>query len=112
MSLDNRYACSPNEVKTFDTDQLRSNFLISDFMIPGEINGAYSHYERMITLGAIPLSTEINLPSFHDFTKCENFLDRREMGVINIGGAGSISVDGETFEMGNKDCIYITRLFI
>ena len=107
MSLDNRYACSPNEVKTFDTDQLRSNFLISDFMIPGEINGAYSHYERMITLGAIPLSTGINLPSFHDFTKSEDFLDRREMGVINIGGAGSISVDGESFEMGNKDCIYI-----
>ena len=107
MSLNNRYACSPNEVKTFDTDQLRSNFLISDFMIPGEINGAYSHYERMITLGAIPLSTGINLPSFHDFTKSDNFLARREMGVINIGGAGSISVDGESFEMGNKDCIYI-----
>ena len=107
MSLDNRYACSPNEVKTFDTDQLRSNFLISDFMIPGEINGAYSHYERMITLGAIPLSTGIKLPNFHDFTKSDNFLARREMGVINIGGAGFISVDGENFEMGNKDCIYI-----
>lgn len=107
MTLENRYACSPDELKTFDTDQLRSNFLISDFMISGEINGAYSHYERMITLGAIPLSTGINLPNFHDFTKCDNFLDRRELGVINIGGSGSISVEGEIFEMNNKDCLYV-----
>ncbi|MCK5371416.1 MAG: 5-dehydro-4-deoxy-D-glucuronate isomerase [Cyclobacteriaceae bacterium] len=107
MSLENRYACSPNEVKTFDTDQLRSNFLLSNMMVPDQIKGAYSYYERMITLGAIPVKGSLKLPNFHDFTKQENFLDRREIGIINVGGAGSVSVDGENFSMENKDCLYI-----
>lgn len=107
MSLENRYACSPNEVKTFDTDQLRSNFLISDILVSGEINGVHSNYERMITLGAMPVKKGLNLPNFNDFTKQENFLDRRELGIINVGGSGSISVDGEIFSMNNKDCLYI-----
>jgi len=107
MSLENRYACSPREVKSFDTEQLRANFLISDIMVPGEIKGVYSHYDRMITLGAMPTNATINLPNFHDYTKKDNFLDRREIGIINVGGAGKISVDGEAFEMSNKDCLYI-----
>jgi 4-deoxy-L-threo-5-hexosulose-uronate ketol-isomerase len=107
MPLENRYACSPNEVKTFDTSQLRSNFLISDLMVSGEINGVYSHYDRMITLGAIPLIESLTLPNFHDFTKQENFLDRREIGIINVGGSGVVIVDGEKFTMDNKDCLYI-----
>jgi 4-deoxy-L-threo-5-hexosulose-uronate ketol-isomerase len=107
MSLDNRYACSPNEVKTFDTDKLRANFLLSDIMVPGEIKGVYSHYDRMIVLGAIPTDGAIQLPNFHDFTKQENFLDRREIGIINVGKPGSIKVDGETYKMSNKDCLYI-----
>ena len=92
MSLENRYACSPNEVKTFDTDQLRSNFLLSEIMVHDQIKGAYSYYERMITLGAVPVKDSLKLPNFHDFTKQENFLDRREIGIINVGGAGSVSV--------------------
>jgi len=107
MSLENRYACSPNEVKTFDTDQLRSHFLISNIMVSGEIKGVYSHYDRMITLGAVPTDEAIQLPNFHDFTKQENFLDRREIGIINVGKSGSITVDGETYKMANKDCLYI-----
>ena len=107
MSLKNRYACSPNEVKTFDTDQLRANFLVSDIMAPGQINGVYSHYDRMITLGANPTSEGISLPNYHDFTKKDNFLDRREIGIINVGGPGTISVDGEEYTMENKDCLYI-----
>jgi 4-deoxy-L-threo-5-hexosulose-uronate ketol-isomerase len=107
MSLENRYACSPNEVRTFDTEKLRANFLIDNLMKPGEIHGVYSHYDRMITLGAVPLKSAINLPNYHDFTKRDNFLDRREIGIINVGGTGSITVDGKEIEMSNKDCLYI-----
>ena len=107
MSLENRYACSPIEVKSFDTNQLRSNFLISDLMVAGELNGVYSHYDRMITLGAIPVIETLKLPNFHDYTKQENFLDRREIGIINVGGSGFVTVDGETISMDNKDCLYI-----
>ena len=107
MSLENRYACSPNEVKSFDTNQLRANFLISDIMTPDLVKGVYSHYDRMVTLGAVPVNESLKLPNFQDFTKQENFLDRREIGIINVGGTGSISVDGESFTMDNKDCLYI-----
>lgn len=107
MSLENRYACSPNEVKSFDTDHLRSNFLVSELMVPGEIHGVYSHYDRMITLGAMPTSSGISLPNFEEFTKKDNFLDRREIGILNVGGSGSVNVDGESFELNNKDCLYI-----
>lgn len=107
MSLENRYACSPNEVRTFDTAKLRANFLIDNLMKAGEINGVYSHYDRMITLGAMPTNSTIKLPNYHDFTKRDNFLDRRELGIINVGGAGSITVDGEVIAMNNKDCLYI-----
>jgi len=107
MSLENRYACSPNEAKTFGTEQLRANFLISELMVSDQIKGVYSHYDRMITLGAVPVKKSLKLPNFHDFTKKEHFLDRREIGIINVGGSGSVSVDGKKFSMGNKDCIYI-----
>ena len=109
MSLENRYACSPNEVKGFDTDHLRSNFLIDELMVPGEIHGVYSHYDRMITIGAVPGKTPIDLPNFEEFTKKEHFLDRREIGIVNVGGNGSVSVDGETHELSNKDCLYIGK---
>jgi 4-deoxy-L-threo-5-hexosulose-uronate ketol-isomerase len=107
MSLENRYACSPNEAKTFGTEQLRANFLISELMVSDQIKGVYSHYDRMVTLGAVPVKKSLKLPNFHDFTKKENFLDRREIGIINVGGSGSISVDGQAFAMSNKDCLYI-----
>ncbi len=107
MSLENRYACSPNEVKSFDTENLRSNFLISNFMETDNIKGVYSHYDRMIALGAVPTKNELELPNYHDFTKQENFLDRREMGIINVGGPGAINIDGDKIELENKDCLYI-----
>jgi len=76
-------------------------------MVAGELNGVYSHYDRMITLGAIPVIETLKLPNFHDYTKQENFLDRREIGIINVGGSGFVTVDGETISMDNKDCLYI-----
>ena len=76
MSLENRYACSPNEAKPFDTNQLRANFLISDIMTPDLVKGVYSHYDRMVTLGAVPVNESLKLPNFQEFTKQENFLDR------------------------------------
>ncbi len=107
MSLENRFACSPNEVKYFDTEKLRSNFLLSNILVSDQIKGVYSHYDRMITLGIVPTINDLELPNFHDFTKQKYFLDRREMGIINVGGPGAISIDGNKKELGNKDCLYI-----
>ena len=109
MTLENRYSCSPEESKQFTTEQLRAHFLVPDLMSPGHIKGVYSHFDRMVTLGAMPTHHSILLPNYSEFTKQNHFLDRREIGVINIGGTGKISVDGESYKMDHKDCLYIGK---
>ncbi len=109
MTLENRYSCSPDESKQFTTEQLRAHFLVPDLMSPGHIKGVYSHFDRMVTLGAMPTHHSILLPNYSEFTKQNHFLDRREIGVINIGGTGKISVDGESYKMDHKDCLYIGK---
>ncbi len=103
-----RYASSPREVKKLDTEELRKEFLIQNLMNPGEINTVYSHYDRYIAGGAVPLQTSLRLETI-DPLKAEYFLERRELGIINVGGSGSVSVDGEIFELAYKEALYIGR---
>ncbi len=107
MTLDRRYACGPDEFRKLGTQELRSHFLISQILVKDAIKGVYSHYDRMITMGTVPSGKDVALSNFFNFTKKDNFLDRRELGIINIGGKGSISVDGTSFIMENKDCLYV-----
>ncbi|MGF1638698.1 MAG: 5-dehydro-4-deoxy-D-glucuronate isomerase, partial [Cyclobacteriaceae bacterium] len=107
MTLDNRYAISPTEAKQFDTKKLREEFLIQSLMVPGQIKGTYSHYDRMIVLGVVPTAYGIELPAYTDFTKQDTFLSRRELGLINTGGAGTVEVDDKSWDVANKDCLYI-----
>ena len=109
MSLENRYACHPTDAISYDTDELREHFLLQRLMQPGEINGVHSHYDRMIILGIVPVKGTITLPAYEETTKQPFFLARREIGVINVGGPGKVSVDGQEFEVGNKECLYIGR---
>jgi 4-deoxy-L-threo-5-hexosulose-uronate ketol-isomerase len=103
-----RYHNSQKEVKGMNTSELREQFLVENFMINGEINFTYSHYDRVIIGGAVPTTKSIALENF-DMLRAEFFLERREMGVINVGGAGSLTVNGQTFELNKKDCLYISR---
>lgn len=100
-----RYASSPLAVKQYDTAQLRAEFLIDDLMKVGEIIFTYSHYDRYITGSAVPLSP-LKLETL-DVLKMPNFLDRREMGIINVGGKGSVVVEGVSFALDFKDALYI-----
>jgi 4-deoxy-L-threo-5-hexosulose-uronate ketol-isomerase len=100
-----RYASSPLAVKQYDTAQLRAEFLIDDLMKPGEIIFTYSHYDRYITGSAVPLSP-LKLETL-DVLKMPNFLDRREMGIINVGGKGSVVVEGVSYALDFKDALYI-----
>lgn len=102
-----RYASSPLAVKQYDTDKLRAEFLIDDLMKAGEMVFTYSHYDRYITGSAVPLSP-LKLETL-DVLKMPNFLDRREMGIINVGGKGSVVVEGVSYELGFKDALYIGR---
>ena len=106
-TYNSRYASSPQAVKQYDTTQLRDEFLIDDLMQPGKITFTYTHYDRYIAGSAVPTS-ELKLETI-DPLKADYFLERREMGIINAGAKGSISVDGETFVLNHKDALYIGK---
>lgn len=100
-----RYASSPQAVKKYDTQQLREEFLIDNLMEEDKINLTYSHYDRYIAGSAVPL-TALTLETIEPL-KSSYFLERREMGIINVGGNGAVVVDGTTYELGFKDALYI-----
>jgi 4-deoxy-L-threo-5-hexosulose-uronate ketol-isomerase len=105
-SYESRFASSPQAVKQYDTTQLRSEFLIDNLMQEGEIILTYSHYDRYIAGSVVPTIEPLQLETI-DILKMPNFLDRREMGIINVGGNGVVVVEGTTYELGFKDALYI-----
>lgn len=107
-TFETRYAASPREVKRLDTQQLREEFLIENIMKPGQICLTYSHYDRYIAGSAIPSAKDLKLEPIEPL-KADYFLERRELGVINVGGAGIIQVDGKDFELDFKDALYVGR---
>lgn len=102
---ESRYASSPEAVKHYTTKQLREEFLIDNLMEKGKVNLVYSHYDRYIAGSVVPLKP-IKLEAI-DPLKASYFLERREMGIINVGGAGSVTIDGTTTKLGHKDALYI-----
>lgn len=103
-----RHNVSPNEAKRMTTEELRQNFLIENLFEAGKINFVYSHVDRMITGAAVPTTEAIVLEGGKQLGT-DYFLERREMGVINIGGAGRITVDGQVVEMEGRDGLYIGK---
>ncbi|MGN0748050.1 MAG: 5-dehydro-4-deoxy-D-glucuronate isomerase [Aristaeellaceae bacterium] len=103
-----RTAASPRDVKTYDTARLREEFLIQDLFRPDDIKLVYSHIDRIITGSATPVSKALVLTA-GDELRAEYFLQRREMGVINIGGEGTVTVDGTVYTLRYKDGLYIGR---
>lgn len=100
-----RYASHPEDVKHYTTEELRKEFLIQGLFIPGEIKMVYSHVDRIITGGVCPTSP-IKLEGGKELGS-NFFLERREMGIINIGPRGKVTVDGQTYTLDAKDCLYI-----
>ncbi|QEC52599.1 4-deoxy-L-threo-5-hexosulose-uronate ketol-isomerase [Anseongella ginsenosidimutans] len=103
-----RYACSPHEVKEMDTARLRENFLIEVLFEPDATRWTCSHYDRYMAGGIHPVKSALKLEPL-DQLKAGYFLERRELGIINVGGAGKVQVDGETVELGFKEALYIGR---
>ncbi len=101
-----RTACSPRDEKYYDTKRLREEFLIDDLFKADDIKLVYSHIDRIITGSAVPVNKELKLTA-GDELRAEYFLQRREMGVINIGGAGVITIDGKKYDVEYKQGMYI-----
>ena len=110
--MDIRYSANQRDVKRYTTEELRREFLIEDLYRPDEVVAVYSHVDRMVTMGCMPVQEQVSIDKGIDVWAnfgTEYFLERREIGIFNIGGAGTITVDGTVYELGYKDCLYITR---
>lgn len=110
--MDIRYSASQKDFKRYTTAETRAEFLIETLFVDDEIVATYSHVDRMVTLGCKPVSEAVPLDKGIDCMK--NFgtgtiLERREIGIFNIGGEGSIEVDGKTYDAGFRDCLYIGK---
>jgi 4-deoxy-L-threo-5-hexosulose-uronate ketol-isomerase len=101
-----RYAASTREVKTMDTNALRNEFLVQNLMVENGVNWVYSHYDRFMVAGIVPINKTIALETV-DSLKSEYFLERRELGIINIGGTGKVSVDGKEFTLEHREALYL-----
>jgi 4-deoxy-L-threo-5-hexosulose-uronate ketol-isomerase len=91
-----------------NTQALRENFLVQHLMQPGKIELVYSHYDRLIIGGAVPTTAAIFLPNEEEL-KANFFLERREMGIINVGGKGTVTADGVSFEIDKLECVYLGK---
>lgn len=109
--MDIRYSTSPKDVKRYTTEELRQEFLIENLYVPDQVKATYSHVDRMVVLGIHPVTKELPIDQGIDVWAnfgTQYFLERREAGVFNLGGPGSITVDGEKYSLGFEDCLYIT----
>ncbi|WP_299847374.1 5-dehydro-4-deoxy-D-glucuronate isomerase [uncultured Paracoccus sp.] len=106
LSVQTRHAVHPAHAKSMDTGTLRRNFLAQGLFADGDIRLVYTHYDRFVLGGAVPAGGELMLDRV-DETRTPNFLDRREMGVVNIGAAGTVSAGGETYAMNTGDVLYL-----
>jgi len=100
------YAVHPEQMKSFDTKQLRKNFLVRELFVPDKVRMVYSYYDRLIVGGVQPSST-LKLKVDERIIGSKYLLNRREMGIINIGAEGSVTVDDNEYKLGNKDGLYI-----
>lgn len=107
--MERRYASHPNEVKQFDTARLRQEFLIPRLFTPDKLELVLTHEDRLIVGGAAPVNGEVKLETDLKELGVSYFLERRELGAINVGGPGSIVVDGTEYELDTKDCLYVGK---
>lgn len=106
--FENRYAVGPNEVKGFDTQQLRDEFLVNKLMQADKVYWFYTHYERFMVGSAVPVTKSLALETL-DALKQPSFLQGRELGIINVGGEGVVLADGIEYSLGFKDALYLGK---
>jgi 4-deoxy-L-threo-5-hexosulose-uronate ketol-isomerase len=108
MKTELRYASHPQDVKKYDTEELRKAFLIKDIFQQDEINLVYSMYDRLIVGGAMPVVKPLKLEAT-DELKAKEFLERREVGIINVGGEAEITASGTVYNLGYKEALYLGK---
>ncbi|MBN2350667.1 MAG: 5-dehydro-4-deoxy-D-glucuronate isomerase [Bacteroidales bacterium] len=108
MIIEFRYSHHPEDAKSYDTKRIRKEFLVEKLFVPGEICLTYSMYDRYIVGGAMPATKPLKLESF-DALKATDFLDRRELGIINVGGEAKITAGGVDYNLDYKEALYLGK---
>lgn len=103
-----RHAVHPTDFKSYDTATIRGHFLIDTLFEDNRVHVTYSHYDRLIVGGVKPVGKEVVLESFESL-KSSFFLERREIGIVNVGATGAVIVNGETFTLNNREALYVGR---
>jgi 4-deoxy-L-threo-5-hexosulose-uronate ketol-isomerase len=107
-TLEERFAVHVDDYKHYDTQTLRKHFLIEKVFEENQIRFTYTHYERLMVGGCMPVDQSLKLPSYEQL-RAEHFLQRRELALINVGGTGVVSVDGVAYALNTKEALYIGR---
>ncbi|MCL2618808.1 MAG: 5-dehydro-4-deoxy-D-glucuronate isomerase [Defluviitaleaceae bacterium] len=110
--MDVRYSANARDVKRYTTQEMRDEFLVQGLYKPDEVTAVYSHVDRMVVVGIMPVSQTLPIDKGIDIMAnfgTNFFLERREAGFFNLGGSGVCTVDGTAYKMGLRDCIYITK---
>ena len=108
--MDIRYSSNPRDVKRYTTQELRDEFLIQNLYVPDTVQATYSHVDRMVVMGIMPVKETVPIDKGIDVWAnfgTRYFLERREAGIFNLGGKGFIEVDGIRYDLGYEDCLYI-----
>ncbi len=104
--MENRYATNPTDMKFYTTDRLRKEYLVENLFVDGQMHLAHTHQDRVILGGLVPTNTPLKIEA-PETTKTDYFLERRELAVMNVGPAGSVSVDGTSYELETAACLYV-----
>ena len=99
------HSVHPDDFKSYQTQLIRDRFLISNLVETGKINCVYTHYDRMIVGAVCPVNKSVELPNYPNL-KANYFLERREIGIINVGGEGETVADGQAYTLEKLDCLY------
>lgn len=106
--MEQRYASNPAQVPGWSTRELREQYLVTDLFVPGEIRLTYTHHDRIVLGGIMPAGSSIPLPGYPEI-RSDYFLEHRELGIINVGGPGTVTADDETYTLVTGACLYLGR---
>lgn len=106
--MEQRYATNPAQIPGMSTDELRSRYLIQDLFVPGEVRLVYTHHDRVVLGGAVPAGSRLPLTGYPEI-RSDFFLEHRELGIVNVGSAGTVTADGEVYTLVSGACLYLGR---
>lgn len=106
--MEQRYATNPTQIPGMTTNDLRAQYLVPDLFVPGEIRVTYTHHDRIVLGGAMPINEPLELTGYPEI-RSDYFLEHRELGIINVGSTGTVTADGEVYTLVPGACLYLGR---